>query len=295
MFNGMMPSAPSLADIAAVTGTGKTNGENSWTDGNGWWILIILFAIFGGWGNNGWNNCAAGAANGYLPNALTNADLQRGFDTQSILDKLSGVNNGLCDGFYAMNNSVLTASNNIQNAIQQGTIANMQNTYAVQNAIQADTIANMQNTYAVQNAVQANAVSNMQNTNSLQSQLSDCCCQNKQGQAQIMYQMATDTCSVQNAIANQTQQIIQNDNANYRALHDELVQSQLDAKDSKISDLQAQLQACNLRESQVTQNQYLINALKPAPVPAFSAANLYGPIYGFANSNGTCTGCNTFA
>lgn len=44
MFNG---NSPSLADIAAVTG----NNKDGWGDGNGWWVLIILFAIFGGWGN----------------------------------------------------------------------------------------------------------------------------------------------------------------------------------------------------------------------------------------------------
>lgn len=48
MFN--MGSAPSLSDIAAVTKDGNGDG---WGNGNGWWVLIILFAIFGGWGN-GW-------------------------------------------------------------------------------------------------------------------------------------------------------------------------------------------------------------------------------------------------
>lgn len=38
MFNG---NSPSLADIAAVTG----NNKDGWGDGNGWWVLIILFAI----------------------------------------------------------------------------------------------------------------------------------------------------------------------------------------------------------------------------------------------------------
>ena len=44
MFNGN--GAPSLSDIAAVAGNDRNNG---WADGNGWWVLIILFAIFGGW------------------------------------------------------------------------------------------------------------------------------------------------------------------------------------------------------------------------------------------------------
>lgn len=42
MFNS---NGPSLADIAAVTGNRNNDGFG---EGNGWWILIILFAIFGG-------------------------------------------------------------------------------------------------------------------------------------------------------------------------------------------------------------------------------------------------------
>lgn len=94
MFN--MGSAPSLSDIAAVTKDGNGDG---WGNGNGWWVLIILFAIFGGWGN-GWGGQGRNGEG-----CATNGDLQRGFDTQSILNKLSGIDNGICDGFYAINTS----------------------------------------------------------------------------------------------------------------------------------------------------------------------------------------------
>ena len=45
----MMNATPSLADIAAVTDGNRNN--DGFGNGNGWWVLIILFAIFGGWGN----------------------------------------------------------------------------------------------------------------------------------------------------------------------------------------------------------------------------------------------------
>lgn len=106
MFN--MGSAPSLSDIAAVTKDGNGDG---WGNGNGWWVLIILFAIFGGLGN-GWGGQGRNGEG-----CATNGDLQRGFDTQSILNKLSGIDNGICDGFYAMNTSLLQSTNAIQSAI----------------------------------------------------------------------------------------------------------------------------------------------------------------------------------
>lgn len=236
MFNSNMPS---LSDIAAVTGNRNDGG---WGDGNGWWVLIILFAIFGGWGgNNGWgNNCNGG----YAATAATQADIQRGFDTSAVTNKLNGLENGLCDGFYSMNTAVMSGTNTLQNAIQQASTANLQNTYTLQNAIQQDTVANMQN------------------TNSISRQLADCCCENRAAIAQVRYDNATNTCAITTAINQLGQTIIQNDNANYRAIHDELVAIQMANKDAKIAELTAMNNALNLAASQQAQNAYLVEQMK---------------------------------
>lgn len=110
MFNGTA-NVPSVADIAAVTGNDRNN--NGWMDGNGWWVLIILFALFGGWGG-GWGT---NGNPGYAATAATQADIQRGFDNQAVISKLNGLENGICDGFYAVNTGLLTSTNTIQNAI----------------------------------------------------------------------------------------------------------------------------------------------------------------------------------
>lgn len=120
MFNnGMMGMIPSLADIAAVTGNRNGNG---WGDGCGaWWIIVILFALWGGFGNwdgNGFGNRGNGSATrSALASAATQADIQRGFDNQSVINKLNGLENGLCDGFYAMNTSLLNGFNNTNTAM----------------------------------------------------------------------------------------------------------------------------------------------------------------------------------
>lgn len=236
MFNSNMPS---LSDIAAVTGNRNDGG---WGDGNGWWVLIILFAIFGGWGGNtGWGNNGNG---GYAATAATQADIQRGFDTSAVTNKLNGLENGLCDGFYSMNTAVMSGTNTLQNAIQQASTANLQNTYTLQNAIQQDTVANMQN------------------TNSISRQLADCCCENRAAIAQVRYDNATNTCAITTAINQLGQTIIQNDNANYRALHDELVAIQMANKDAKIAELTAMNNALNLAASQQAQNAYLVEQMK---------------------------------
>lgn len=235
MFNSSMPS---LSDIAAVTGNRNNDGFG---DGNGWWILILLFAIFGGWGNNGWNGNGNG---GYTATAATQADIQRGFDNSAVISKLDGITNGLCDGFYAMNTAAMNGTNTIQNSIQQASTANLQNTYAIQQAIQQNTVANMQN------------------TNSIAAQLANCCCENREAIAQVRYDMATDTCAVTTAINQASQNIMQNCNANYRALHDEITAIQMAAKDEKIAEQASIITALNLATSQSNQNAYLVEQMK---------------------------------
>lgn len=229
MFNS---TSPSLADIAAVTGRNDEDGF-----GGGWWVLIILFAIFGGWGNNGWGG------NG---NNGVGAEVQRGFDTQSIISKLDGINNGLCDGFYATNNSI------------------------------------QQTGFGIQQAINANSVANMQNTNALQAQLAECCCENRAAIAQVRYDMATDTCAITNAMTQGFNQLTQE-------VKDGFCKSEMREMQRTIDEQQSLINALNLAQSQANQNQTLINALRPSPVPAYQVANPYaGYGYGCCNQNVGC-------
>ena len=89
MFGGM--NYPSVADIAAAfPDRGRSNDGFGNGDG-GWWILIILLAMWGGFGGNGWGN---GGNN--RNSEFTDAALQRGFDNQTVINKLDGINSGLC-------------------------------------------------------------------------------------------------------------------------------------------------------------------------------------------------------
>lgn len=59
--------------------------------------IIVLAALFGGGGFGGWGG---GGGNVF-------GEVQRGFDTTGINNKLNGLENGLCDGFYAQNTNLL--------------------------------------------------------------------------------------------------------------------------------------------------------------------------------------------
>lgn len=253
----------SLADIAAATGNGRNNDGMFGGDG-AWWLIVLFLFVFCGWGNNGWGN--NGNCGGYAATAATQADIQRGFDNSAVISKLDGINSGLCDGFYAMNNGMLTGFNGINTNI-------MQTGFGIQQAINADTVANMQN------------------TNALQAQLANCCCETREAIQGVNYNMAQNTCALQNTMNSNTRDIIDNQNAGTRAVLDYLC-----AKEN--ADLRDKVQKLELAASQSAQNAYiaanqeaqtaeLIRRISPMPVPSYVVPAPY-PYSGC----GCNTGCN---
>lgn len=234
MFNSA--NVPSLADIAAVTGNNKNDGM--W-GGDGWWAIIIFAIIFGwnGFGNNGWGG--NGGSAGATAAAYTDSAIQRGFDTQSILGKLDGITNGICDGIYAVNNSMLTGFNGI-------------------------------------------------NTNVMQSQLANCCCETREAIQGVNYNMAQNTCALQNTMNTNTRDIIDSQNAGTRAILDYLCNEKISSLQAENNDLRRAAsqdrQSALLTTEIASQTQQIINAVRPTPVPAYPASN----IYGYANC-----GCNS--
>lgn len=89
--------------------------------GNGSWVFFLFFLLAWGGGGFGWGN----RGNEYL----TQAEMQRGFDTQAIITKLDGLSNGLCDGFYAQNTTMLQGFNTVGRAIDQARFDSQQCCY----------------------------------------------------------------------------------------------------------------------------------------------------------------------
>lgn len=102
----------SLADMKAAMG-----GEDGLFGGGGGalLILVILFLFFfmGGRGQMGGGDSGA----------LTRAEMQAGFDTQEITRKLDGLTQGLCDGFYAQNTTMLNGFAGVTAAVKDAQFA----------------------------------------------------------------------------------------------------------------------------------------------------------------------------
>lgn len=218
--------------VAPANGSGNGFGFG----GDGAWFLIILFLFaFCGWGGNGWGNNAGnsgGVVDGYV---LTS-------DFSNIERKMDLINGGLCDGFYAVNNTLLTGFGNaeLSRANQQAAL--------------------------------------MQQLSAMQMQAANCCCENRAAVAQVRYDMATQACDTRNTVQNATRDIVENQNANSRAILDFLT-------NSKMRDLESANQELRLVASQAAQNNYLISQLRPTPIPAYASCNPW------AGSYTGCSGC----
>lgn len=102
--------------------------------------------------------------------------------------------------------------------------------------------------------------------------------------------MATNTCAITNNATMNTRDIIDAVNSNYRALHDEIVANRIEDKNAQIQAQQNEINSLRLAASQERQNNYLINELKPCPIPAYITCNPYQS-YGYTYANGC--GCNS--
>ena len=117
----------SLSDIAAVVGNSNFGGWPMAAGFGGFggfggdWAAFLLFAlIFGGMGN-GWGG-GFGGGNA----ALTRAEMFDGFNNQTVVRKLDGITQGLCDGFYAQNTNLLQGFNTVGSQIAENRFAAQQ-------------------------------------------------------------------------------------------------------------------------------------------------------------------------
>ena len=125
---------------------------------------------------------------------------------------------------------------------------------------------------------------NVFGAHAMQMQQANCCCETREAIQGVNYNLATQACDTRQTIQNGTRDIIENQNANARAVLDALTAQRIEAKDAKIAEQNQQIFAAQLAASQAAQNSYLLNQLRPVPVPAYQSCNPWAA--------GTYNGCN---
>lgn len=249
--------------LAGQDSGGGNSGGFGGMFGEGLWAIIILAML--GFGNGGFGGFGNG---GFVNGALTRAELYDGFAMQNIDSAVRGVQQGICDSTYAINNSLMSGFHGVDNAI-----CNLG--YQTQSGF-----------------------------NSLGHQISDCCCTTQRAIDGVNYNMATHFSTLQQTLCNNTRDIIDNQNANYRGLMDFMVGEKLAAKDARIAALEGQLGRAEqngvIRAAIDASTAEIIRRTgNECPVPAYVVPNpncCYGnPVgigygYGAGYGNGNC-GC----
>lgn len=217
-------SEMSVADLAAVCGNNNRNDDMF--GGNGaWWIIILL--LFG-WGGRGFGGGFGGFGGGYgasnggcVSPCATQADLAAGFNNSAVLSSLNDIKLGqaglqqtLCQGFNGVNTAMMQGFNGVDNAVC--TLG-----YNIQGGF-----------------------------NGISHQISDCCCTTQRAIDGVKYDMATQACDTRNAIYNSTRDIIDNANANSRAILDFLTKDKIDT-------LQSENLSLKFQASQTAQNAFI--------------------------------------
>lgn len=259
--------------IGRDSGSGNNNG---WGGDNAWWIVILLIFGWGGLGN--WGNGSFGG-NAGASGALTRADLCQDMNFQNLENGVRGIQQGLCDGFYAQNTTMLQGFNGLQNSMNQGfnglNTALVGNGYENRLAINGLSAQLAECCCETQKAIQANTTQGVMNTSAIQGQIKDCCCDIEKMNLQNRYESAQNQCATLQAIDNVGDKIINYLNAQqYQNMRDEN-------------------QALRLAASQAAQNQYLVSQLRPTAVPSYTVPNPYTGVCGYTGyGNNNCGCCN---
>ena len=138
--------------------------------GDDWLALIVILALFGGYGNGGFG--FGGFGGGRTEPCATQADVRAAVDQQTLISKLDQQTYGLADSTYALNNTITSGFHGVDNAI-----CNLG--YNVQSGF-----------------------------NTLGHQISDCCCATQRAIDGVNYNMATQACETRQAINDSTRAIL---------------------------------------------------------------------------------------
>ena len=138
-------SGLSASDVALLTNNGRSNDGMGFGDGYGsWWIIIFLIFAFLGWGRNGFGGYGEGAGNGGVGNMFgynpcctpaTQQGLTDAMNFNQLDNGVRNVQNGLCDGFYAMNSSISNLGYQLLDCCCSTKQAISENGYETRNAI----------------------------------------------------------------------------------------------------------------------------------------------------------------
>lgn len=271
--------------VYPMMGGNGGNGGFGFGNDSAIWLIVLLALI---WGNGNGNNGGFFDGNGGFDDGyawLSNGQKEimqntnQGFDTLHLSNQLEGTR----DGINALSNQLCNCCADINGNISNGF-------FNSEIAAANRQMANMQQAFATQTAITGGI-------NSLSSQFADCCCENRLATQDLKATVISENCADREVLREIGQNILVNQTANTQKIIDEIFRDRLDEKDSKIADLNRQLQMADLRASQIQQTSNIVDMtysrLRDCPI---ESTPIYGrtPIFTCPNNLGNGCGCSGF-
>lgn len=233
-------------------------------NGDAFWGIILLALLFGnrgfGGGNGGNDNCCCRCA--------TQADLAAGFNNSAVLSSLNDIKLGQANainynnqGFAGLNTALLQGFHGVDNAVCTLGYQAQQGFSGLSSQLAACCCD-------IERGIERNTTQGVMNTNAIQQQIASCCCDLEKMNLQNRFDAQTNNCNTLQAIDKLGDRIIGFMN------------------EEKTAALRDELQAMRLAASQSRQNQYLIDQLRPCPIPAYITCNPYAASWGAGFGNG---------
>ena len=246
-------------------------GNGGFLGGDGWIILLLILAFSGNWGNgnggffggNSFDNGYAWLSNGQKE-IMQNTN--NGFDTLHLSNQLDTINSGI----YSLSNQLCNCCADMNSTVSNGF-------YNAEIGANNRQMANMNQIYG------------------LSTQLATASADNRLGIANLNSTILSENCADRAALADGLKDVLINQTANTQKILDELLRDRLDEKDSKIADLNRQLQMADLRASQIQQTANIVDMtysrLRDCPIDTVSVFGRQ-PVFTCPNNNGC--GCGNF-
>ena len=108
-----------MSGYALGQNEGSRNGGGGFMDGNGSWVwILVIFALLFGWGGNGsFGNNGGGGTVPYISGMATRADINEGFALNGIENGIRGIQQGICDSTYALNNAITSGFHGVDRGL----------------------------------------------------------------------------------------------------------------------------------------------------------------------------------
>lgn len=103
----------SLSDLRAAVDGGSDGIGNS----GAWWIIILFLFVFMGGGGGFWGNRQGEF--GQYATAASQQEILFGQQFGQLNDRLTRIDNGICDSTFALNNSITTEGRNLSSQLAQ--------------------------------------------------------------------------------------------------------------------------------------------------------------------------------